>query len=376
MLNCDNILFKCQIKALLVNLYNDRQRGKLGFVGPAIFTELDPFLKSCRRSKPARCSFKCKTVVAIGDIHGDFMALLSALYLGSLIDSSGHWVGQSAIVVQLGDIFDRGGRGISENTSNNQREELDILQYIHALNKEARLSGGRVISLVGNHEADQFTRSGMFPADKASKYETDFLVNAWGGVVSKRRLFSPSSPLAKYFYAYKPLLVRIGDFVFCHGGLVPSMIQEGETILSMNETWQSFLLGQISSVPDNIVQVYWNRDLSLPMSEQASKACVKTINELIDRLGIPRETGGIVVAHTVQKNIPLYCEGKVWRIDVGLSEAFGRRSEPIEILRVIFSETPTVQVIRGLQNEARVEIRNFEHGKITWTDRIAVKKNL
>ena len=49
----------------------------------------------------------------------------------------------------------------------------------------------------------------------------------------------------------------------------------------------------------------------------------------------------MVVGHTVQeKGITSACDGKLWRIDVGLAKGYGG---PIEVLEV--SETP--RVLRG-----------------------------
>ena len=47
-------------------------------------------------------------IVAIGDIHGDMSAALTALRLGSLIDSRESWVGGETKLVICGDILDRG----------------------------------------------------------------------------------------------------------------------------------------------------------------------------------------------------------------------------------------------------------------------------
>ena len=220
----------------------------------------------------------------------------------------------------------------------------------------------------------------MYPASKASKYETKFMVDGWGGVAKKRELFKPGSALARYFCRYKPLLVQINDFVFCHGGLVPSMLQPGDTIESLNQTWTAYLSGRLPTVPEQIVQVYWNRDLSQPSASSPAKnaECVAMVESVFRHLRIPRDSGGIVVAHTPQQSIPFYCQGKVWRVDVALSEAFGRRTTPIEILRIRFQASDwagktAVQIIKGLQGDAqaRVEIHNYVRGNLTWVERLA-----
>ena len=45
----------------------------------------------------------CRTV-AIGDLHGDYEAMVRSLKLADLIDDDQQWVGGEATLVQLGDI--------------------------------------------------------------------------------------------------------------------------------------------------------------------------------------------------------------------------------------------------------------------------------
>ena len=76
--------------------------------------------------------------VAIGDIHGDYDALVSILSEARLIDDSLSWSGGEATLVQLGDFLDRG-----EHT----RAVMDLLMK---LQEEAPAAGGRVVVLTGN----------------------------------------------------------------------------------------------------------------------------------------------------------------------------------------------------------------------------------
>src|SRR5215468_9725304 len=80
-------------------------------------------------------------VVAIADIHGDMDAFVGILQRAQLIDPSRRWSGGRATLVQTGDFLDRGPKA---------REVMDLLM---SLPKEAPRQGGRVIVLMGNHEA-------------------------------------------------------------------------------------------------------------------------------------------------------------------------------------------------------------------------------
>jgi Calcineurin-like phosphoesterase len=80
------------------------------------------------------------TVVAIGDVHGDFDDFVAILQRTGLIDKQNHWSSGKTTFVQVGDLLDRGPK---------PREVMDLMM---ALEKEAAQAGGRVVSLLGNHE--------------------------------------------------------------------------------------------------------------------------------------------------------------------------------------------------------------------------------
>jgi hypothetical protein len=80
------------------------------------------------------------SVVAIGDVHGDFDHFVGILQRTALIDKQNHWAGGKNTLVQTGDLLDRGPK---------PREVMDLLM---ALEKESSKAGGRVVSLLGNHE--------------------------------------------------------------------------------------------------------------------------------------------------------------------------------------------------------------------------------
>ena len=81
-----------------------------------------------------------EAVVAIGDVHGDFDDFVAILQHTGLIDKQNHWTGGKTTFVQVGDLLDRGPK---------PREVMDLMM---ALEKEAAQAGGRVVSLLGNHE--------------------------------------------------------------------------------------------------------------------------------------------------------------------------------------------------------------------------------
>jgi Calcineurin-like phosphoesterase len=87
-------------------------------------------------SDPARC------LLAIGDIHGDLLQAQRALQLVGATDESGEWVAGACTLVQTGDLVDRGD------------DSLAVLRLFEELKAKAAAGGGRVVTLLGNHELE------------------------------------------------------------------------------------------------------------------------------------------------------------------------------------------------------------------------------
>ncbi len=85
------------------------------------------------------------TIIAIGDLHGDYDAYESLMTEAGLIDRRGRWAGGDRIFVQTGDVPDRGP------------DSLKIIHHLQRLQRQALRKGGNVITLVGNHEAMNVT---------------------------------------------------------------------------------------------------------------------------------------------------------------------------------------------------------------------------
>ncbi len=57
---------------------------------------------------PSTLSAPHSRVVVLPDVHGDLQQAQQALQLAGVVDGDGRWVGGRALVVQLGDVLDRG----------------------------------------------------------------------------------------------------------------------------------------------------------------------------------------------------------------------------------------------------------------------------
>ena len=79
-------------------------------------------------------------VVVIGEVSGAANAVSGLLQKLELVDEAGRWSGGDALLVQTGDLVDRG---------EHVRGALDLFMR---LQEEAAAAGGRVVVLMGNHE--------------------------------------------------------------------------------------------------------------------------------------------------------------------------------------------------------------------------------
>ncbi len=79
-------------------------------------------------------------IVVIGDIHGEFEGLQEVLLQAGLIDSKRNWTGGGDMLVQTGDVIDRG------------RRSRACTELLRTLQIEAEKAGGAVVRLCGNHE--------------------------------------------------------------------------------------------------------------------------------------------------------------------------------------------------------------------------------
>jgi hypothetical protein len=79
-------------------------------------------------------------IVAVGDVHGEVEALREILRDATVLGDQDQWVGGKTIVVQTGDVIDRGP------------DSLGAYTLLQKLQREAAEAGGAVVRLVGNHE--------------------------------------------------------------------------------------------------------------------------------------------------------------------------------------------------------------------------------
>jgi hypothetical protein len=359
--SCEAVSAKCVFVPLLSEVMEGRPDA-LGRLGPCVFKTPDVFFtKVLGREElngryiqtPIILDDPDQLIVAIGDIHGDILVLLGALYLLGVIDDRARWIGGNTIVAQCGDLLDRSGRSSSIAT-NNVREEVDIVQYLHSLNKSANQSGGGYIWCLGNHDIarvlwKEFEGKELWveDSDQQNKRTPDYRkyignqVKGWGGKKKMKALFQPGGKMAIYMSHYAVFIIQINWFVFMHGGLTIDIVQNIKKSLNIRDPQRFF--GMVNRNLSNALEmgaplnpyvksISWNREYSSPKispgpgspgNTKANRKCLRDMRVIFQETGLNWDQSAFVVGHSIQKEgTPVFCGGRVWRIDYGMSEAF------------------------------------------------------
>lgn len=151
---------------------------------------------------------------AVSDIHGDYDRFVKLACSHKLLALDAHqvphWSGKLAILVVMGDMFDKGPKNL---------ETLDLMQRLEVESKEA---GGRVITLFGNHEvqflADPLNDKAKGPGGLFWDLKRQNIDSKW---------FASDKSETGYWLRRLPFGVRVGDWFFAHGGQTSGRSFEG-----------------------------------------------------------------------------------------------------------------------------------------------------
>ena len=268
---------------------------------------------------------QAQRLVAIGDLHADLDAARRAFRLAGATDGRGAWIGGSLIVVQMGDLIGRGP------------DDRAVLEFVLGLQDKAKAAGGTLHVLLGNHE--------VFAARPDHRWVDPAAFAAFASIpglnlkhpramplpVIERARFAALMPGGHYAkrLAALPAVLKIGDTVFAHGGVLPQWARYG--IDRINGEVSAWLAGKTDEPPPTLGLddgsaddgVMWSRHFAV----DSSAGCA-VLDESLELLGARR----MVVAHTVQPKITPRCGEKAWAIDVGISKYYGGDLQVLEII--------------------------------------------
>ena len=308
-------------------------------------------------------------LVAMGDLHGDYEAFQALLSQAGLVDAKGHWSGGKTVFVQLGDAVDRGSRS------------RDIILELQQLQKEASRAGGKVIALIGNHEAMNMTgdlryvspadfqsyttpkseavREQTFQANKdklAAAYRKDnplitdseikakFQAQYPLGYFEHELAWSPKGDIGRWVIG-NPAVAIVGDSLFVHGGI--SAKYAALTVDQINDQVHAALAGTPGAdkaILEDEVGPLWYRGLTeeTDVARQDVAAATKAY-------GVKR----LIIGHTPSlSGIKVLQDGRVVRIDTGITRYYGGKRSflTIEDGTINAHDDGVVTELKGAEN--------------------------
>ena len=351
-------------------------------------------------------------VIVIGDLHGDLDKLITCLQIAKLIQlptaplpqsdslrtnqvvfdyvNKTKWIGGKTYVVQLGDQIDRIrptkwdevgiARGQAEE---DEGSSLHIFYLLWHLNNQAKSEGGRVISLMGNHEfmnveGDyRYVSPHEFKEYHAAfnKYycgtarpeqedndviekinqETLKFAKVPAGYLERRLAWHPRGLIANFMGLNYKTIIQVGRWIFSHAGITMHAAQN-DSICKINNSISKYLLDDHPHGANDTEQIQnkrvfdkyvncaqekspvWYRDYGEDLQDERDRRQLagkfqmvldeynRTNRPYLTKLGIP-VAEYMAVGHSPQffnqKGINSILDGKLWRCDIGMSRAFG-----------------------------------------------------
>lgn len=141
-------------------------------------------------------------VLVISDVHGMRTALDALLRGAGVTDEHGRWAAGNALLIVVGDSIDKGP------------QSLEVMDAWIALGPQAATAGGRVLHLLGNHEAEFLAA----PTDARKAAALFAELKARG--IPASDLVDPSKPYGRFLLDL-PVAARVGRWLFCHAGNYP-----------------------------------------------------------------------------------------------------------------------------------------------------------
>jgi hypothetical protein len=302
-------------------------------------------------------------IIAVGDLHGDYSAWMDIARAAGLVDGASHWAGGKTVLVQLGDIADRGP------------DSLKIVRSLQQLQAEAPRAGGQVIVVLGNHEAMnllgdfRYTTPGEYaafadarsparreqyymrvrkqleaaahatnPAASPSQVRNAWLAKTPLGWVEHQSAWSPAGDLGRWA-SRNPAIARVGDTLFVHGGISVEYAK-----LPLNEVNRRVALTMRArksgpgSVLEDPLGPLWYRGLAGVDPDAAAErtamhspalAAGDELTAVLSAYGAKR----LVIGHTPSlRGIVIADDGRLARIDTGISSYYGGPVSWLEIL--------------------------------------------
>ncbi|MEO6040214.1 MAG: metallophosphoesterase, partial [Saprospiraceae bacterium] len=273
-------------------------------------------------------------MLVLSDIEGDFEAFKIMLVGARVMDRQFRWIYGAGHLVLVGDYFDRG------------LNVTECLWLIYKLETEAAAAGGKVHFILGNHEVLNLEGNTQYMRQKyvenVALIQEDYI-----------RWYDNNSELGRWLRT-KNALEKIGDYVFCHGGISPELARSGLNFHEVNNISRHYLGKPNADIVNPDAKLVFDVKYGIFWYRGAAKNLLseEEVNLVLNYAGAKR----MVIGHTLQSDVTGLYSGRVVCVDLyheenvrqgfvktlyienGLCFALDSRGEKSSIYAVAFSK--------------------------------------
>ena len=263
-------------------------------------------------------------IFVISDPHGNIVPFLDILKRHKIIGDNYEWIFGSNHLFLVGDIFDRGN------------DVLPIYWLLYKLEEEARIAGGVVHFVPGNHEE-------MILRGDLRYMESKYAVLAEELGIEYNELWSPDSELGNWIMTRNTIEV-IGSDLFVHAGLSKEFSEYKWEVPQLNELISNYIYKSKEERDETEAGKFlfgnngplWYRGM-VRTEEQYNPITTGDVEAILEQYGVNR----IIVGHTIFPEVTLFHGGKVIGVNVdnqrnmdeGCTRGLLIKGDQVEVIR-------------------------------------------
>ncbi|TQV65744.1 metallophosphoesterase [Exilibacterium tricleocarpae] len=238
-------------------------------------------------------------IAAISDIHGQFDLMIKLLVNNGIVDTGGNWAFGRGHFMVAGDIFNRGDK------------VTEALWFLYRLEQQARVAGGHVHILLGNHEV-MVLNNDLRYAHKKYHQVAELLERPFAS------LFRADTVLGTWLRS-KPAAIKLNKKLFVHGGISPSLLEMADPLISINTVFTDHLVeDELEKSREGIANYIYGRNGPVWYRGyfRTDGASTDDVEEQLEHFQVSH----IIVGHTSQKTIETRHRGMIVAIDASMKK--------------------------------------------------------